>query len=364
MKNINKPNIMAGIEFLRFFSLICVLLWHYQHFAIQNYYLVNFISYNQPFYKFLSILYLNGRFGVYIFWSISGFIFFYKYFSLINKKNISFKNFFYLRFSRLYPLHFATLLLVLILQYFYFYLNNNFFVYQFNSLDYFLLQLFFASNWGILDGYSFNGPIWSVSIEILVYLVFFIISSFFKRGLVISTIIILTLLVLKLFKIHYIFFDCLIFFYAGGFSFIIYKLFINSRYFKLLNILAISFLIISIVFIVNLKLIYHPWFWTVFLVIYTPLVLYLLASIHLSERSLIYNLLRILGNITYSAYLLHFPIQLVIAIAYSFFSASIPIYDYSFFIFFLILVFILSHFSFVLFEEPMKKYLRNKFLVR
>lgn len=360
----NKPNILIGIEFLRFFSIVCVLLWHYQHFAIKNYYLVNFISSNQPFYNFLSIFYNNGRFGVYIFWSISGFILFYKYYSLINSKNISFKNYFYLRFSRLYPLHIATLLLVLILQHFYFYLNNNYFVYHFNSLDYFLLQIFFASNWGILDGYSFNGPIWSVSVEILVYLVFFIISSLFKRSFMINSIIILALLVLKLFKIHYILFDCLIFFYAGGSAFIIYKLFINSRYFKLLNILAILFLIISTVFIINLKLIYHPWFWTIFLVIYNPLVLYLLASIHLSDRSIIYNLFRALGNMSYSAYLLHFPIQLFIAIAYSFFDVPIPIYDYLFFIFFLTLVFVLSHLSFILFEDPIRKYLRNKFLFR
>ena len=227
-----------------------------------------------------------------------------------------------------------------------------------------MLQIFFASNWGILDGYSFNGPIWSVSVEILVYLVFFIISSFFKRSFIINSIIILALLVLKLFKINHIFFDCLIFFYAGGSAFIIYKLFINSRYFKLLNVLAIFFLIISTVFIINLKLIYHPWFWTIFLVIYNPLVLYLLASIHLSDRSIIYNLFRALGNMSYSAYLLHFPIQLFIAIAYSFFDVPIPIYDYLFFIFFLTLVFVLSHLSFILFEDPIRKYLRNKFLVR
>ena len=31
-----------------------------------------------------------------------------------------------------------------------------------------------ASEWGITQGESFDGPIWSVSVEVLVYLLFFL----------------------------------------------------------------------------------------------------------------------------------------------------------------------------------------------
>ena len=38
----------------------------------------------------------------------------------------------------------------------------------------FVLQFFFISSWGFEDGPSFNGPIWSVSIEIFIYGIFFL----------------------------------------------------------------------------------------------------------------------------------------------------------------------------------------------
>ena len=67
-----------------------------------------------------------------------------------------------------------TLLLVAILQPIYFDLNGCFFVYQENDLRHFLLQIFMASNWGFQNGHSFDGPSWSISIEVLVYVGFFL----------------------------------------------------------------------------------------------------------------------------------------------------------------------------------------------
>ena len=88
-------------------------------------------------------------------------------------KKISIRTFFINRFSRLYPLHFITLLIVLILQIIYQNLNENYFVYENNDIYHLFLQLLFISNWGFEKGYSFNGPIWSVSIELIVYFIFY-----------------------------------------------------------------------------------------------------------------------------------------------------------------------------------------------
>jgi len=53
-----------------------------------------------------------------------------------------------------------------------------------NDLTYFILHIFFASNWLSSEG-TFNGPIWSVSAEVLIYAVFWLTRDFTtKHGIV------------------------------------------------------------------------------------------------------------------------------------------------------------------------------------
>ena len=47
------------------------------------------------------------------------------------------------------------------------------YVYGNNDLPHFVLQLFLASDWAGRSDWSFNGPIWSISVEILVYALFY-----------------------------------------------------------------------------------------------------------------------------------------------------------------------------------------------
>jgi peptidoglycan/LPS O-acetylase OafA/YrhL len=77
-----------------------------------------------------------------------------------------------LRLSRLYPLHFATLILVAFLQFAYMYSHGQFFLYR-NTPEAFVTNLVFGSNWFPWQTTTFNGPIWSVSVEIVVYFGFF-----------------------------------------------------------------------------------------------------------------------------------------------------------------------------------------------
>ena len=59
-------NKLLGLEIMRFFSALSILIWHYQHFAPNN-----FIKEQQPLYPYLSIFYEHGSFGVYVFYCIS-----------------------------------------------------------------------------------------------------------------------------------------------------------------------------------------------------------------------------------------------------------------------------------------------------
>ena len=119
--------------------------------------------------------------------------------------------FFVFRFSRLYPLHLATLVAVAILQSLYFRMHGCFFVYQNNDIRHFLLQLLMASKWGFESGDSFNGPIWSISVEVLVYVVFFLMLRFVTRSPLLNVVVVVACL-----NLSGQIFSCLAFFYAGG----------------------------------------------------------------------------------------------------------------------------------------------------
>ena len=150
---------------LRGGAALVVLIWHYQHFY---YGFEDFDFTRQPLFRLLSIPYTRGYEAVPLFWMISGVVLTHRYLG----EHIPMRSFAIARIARLYPLHLATLFVVAVLQF----LANAQLGYQLiygnNDLKHFVLNLFFASSWGFENGYSFNAPIWSVSIEIPIYIAF------------------------------------------------------------------------------------------------------------------------------------------------------------------------------------------------
>lgn len=152
---------------------MAVVIFHYHHF-----YLASDLdrpnlpaSSEFPYAAILNPVFVHGSHAVELFWIISGFVFAHVYL----KRDSGFFEFALARFARLYPLHAATLLLVALLQLASIRLTGHWQIYGNNDARHFLLQLGFASNWSVFSrGLSFNGPIWSVSQEILIYLVFFL----------------------------------------------------------------------------------------------------------------------------------------------------------------------------------------------
>ena len=175
IKSIEVPKYYHLIDCFRTFAALAVVFHHYQHFYFfggsknSSSYLTSANISEQPFYQNLYYLYEVGASGVQFFWVISGFIFASVYFS----RKVTGKEFFISRFARLYPLHFLTLMVILCLQIISSLVYGFFQIYEFNDVTHFILNIFFMSSWGFESGASYNGPIWSVSVEILVYLVFF-----------------------------------------------------------------------------------------------------------------------------------------------------------------------------------------------
>jgi len=356
---VQQSNKLLGLEVVRFIAALSVLVWHYQHFFYIADKPTDFIREQQPLYSLFSLFYEYGFYGVQVFWCISGFIFFWKYREAIASKALTYKKFFLLRFSRLYPLHFFTLLLVLALQAIYFYQKDYFFVYQNNDVPHFIYQLFLASNWGFEKGYSFNGPIWSISVEVLVYCFFFLILQNISKSFFINIVILLLCLTAKYFKASSPVFDCLAFFYIGGLSAIIYKYIQTIKYKKQLFYLFVLTLLASPIFIYLTSIHQHKYFPIFFLMSYTPILLVVCAQ-HFNVSPVIQKTIEAVGNMTYSSYLIHFPLQLAITLYFLYTEQKIPYYSTEFFIGFMCITLVISYYIYRLFELPAQNYIRNK----
>jgi len=174
------PRHFTLIDGLRGVAALAVVIFHYHHF-----YLADFADrpnmpsfYAQPLGNWLWPVYIYGHHAVELFWVISGFVFAHVY---LNRAT-TLRDFSVARFARLYPLHLVTLLFVAALQIISLNWAGHWQVYGNNDLRHFILQLGFASNWSWYNqGLSFNGPIWSVSLEILAYALFFLALPLLKR---------------------------------------------------------------------------------------------------------------------------------------------------------------------------------------
>ena len=304
---------LVGIELLRFAAAFGVLIWHYQNFLIGALDHPEFIRSSQPFWAVLAPLYSYGNAGVQLFWCISGFIFTWKYLAPINAGSVSLGRFLWLRFSRLYPLHLVTLLLVAALNAAYFAGHGSYFLYQVNDLRHFLLNLGFASYWGFQSDYSFNGPIWSVSVEILVYVLFFGLCRLWRGtlwtdiGVVIAASIAYAML-RRFGGIKLEVFGATTFFYIGAATCRIYAMLGAHRQgrvaFVLAGVVALSCLLVALgaLKIAGASLALFP----------AAILLAQVAIRPRSERAV--AAIAAVGNLTYASYLLHFPLQLALVL--------------------------------------------------
>ena len=344
--------IIYSVEILRFLTALSIVIFHYKVFFLpyNPLSLINFddVKNELPFFYYLNLLYLKGSYGVLVFFAISGFVFAYVY---LQQKNITGKSFFIYRFARLYPLHILTLLLISILQFISWNKFDTFLIVQENNDFYhLLLNILFISGWGFEKGYSFNAPIWSVSLELIIYFLFFILLVKLKKNYLITTILTLIFLtLLSKFKIGNIqILDCGRLFFSGVLLYLIY-ININAKKF----FFFIFFIIFLYSFIGNFKIF-----------LFCPsLIAILLVFENLIIKFKLGNLFSTLGNTTYAIYLMHTPYQLFILLIFYTFNISTEIFiKLYFFIFYIVFLIFISWLTFLFFEKPINYFIRKKFL--
>ncbi len=346
---------LLGLEALRFIAAFAVLIWHYQHFSYVADKPVNFTTSAMPFYALLRPFFEAGEYAVWVFWCISGFIFFWKYREAISDRRTGGWTFFVFRLSRLYPLHFATLMAVALLQPIYFHQHGFFFVYQNNDIQHLLPQFFMASDWGPSRSSSFNGPIWSISLEVLVYAIFFLGLRFVSRSPLLNVVVILACM-----NINMQVSSCLAFFYAGGLAAIGRRAVAQSQFRIGLEtgLWGVAAVMPTSLWLLDPRPAIVSW---IFLLAYTPVLLFCLSA-PLAFSMPTPRFVQAAGNMTYSSYLIHFPIQLVIALGYSIARAPIPYHDDWFFAAYIGTTLLASYATYRWFEAPAQAMIRGHLL--
>jgi peptidoglycan/LPS O-acetylase OafA/YrhL len=155
-----------------------VVLWHWSHFFDEGVHPATGGVSIRPFSELFYWLYSYGWMGVEFFFALSGFIFFHYYYGLIQDRRIGVGEFFKRRFARLYPLHGLTLLIVILLQEIYRQRHGSNFVYPPGTTSDLLQAVTLSSHWWPNQEYFFNGPSWSISVECFLYALFFACARF------------------------------------------------------------------------------------------------------------------------------------------------------------------------------------------
>lgn len=383
-KPVNIIKRFYSLDVLRGFAALSVVFWHWQHFFYTGTKLGDFNVLNLPLSKYLMILYSNGWLAVDLFFLISGFIFYWLYSNRIADKKVTSYSFFILRFSRLYPLHLLTLLFVAACQILFFQLNGNYFVYPHNDITHFILNLFFASSWISDIGYSFNGPVWSVSLEIFLYLLFFILCKLFPVRLVVLATISAIGFYLET-KYHLLIGRAIGPYFLGGCLYMIYA-FLNrhARYHAFFTYSLVSLMVLAwtttylislynidlatlsirtIPYISNYDTLFHRVvlritdLWAILFLF--PLTILALAVAE-TYRGTLGARMAFIGDISYSTYLLHFPLQIIFYSIITWLNFGVSTYYSSFFmvIFFTALISI-SLLSYNYLEKPAQNYIRK-----
>lgn len=190
---------LHSLDALRTVAALAVVLAHWpQHFfAVPEF--GRPIS-DAPFYRWLAGGYANGPTAVTFFFCLSGFIFYWLYSDVVHQKKMGLGGFTVLRFSRLYPLHVVTLLALVPLVVIFHVMKGYDFIYGNDDAYHFGLNLAFIQYWGFEKGLSWNGPSWSISIEIALYLMFFLVCRFLAPNLLQTVLLMLASLALAHFS--------------------------------------------------------------------------------------------------------------------------------------------------------------------
>lgn len=376
------PQRFHSLDALRGLAALGVVVWHWQSFFFVGGQPPQADAAGYPLFGLLAMFYRRGYVAVDLFFCLSGFVFYWLYATPIAERTLSAGRFAWLRFSRLYPLHLATLLCVALGQAAMLRSQGTYFVFPDNDLRHFLLNLGFIQSWGLERAFSFNGPAWSVSIEVLLYAAFFALARYLPQ----RALLLLALSAIGLFLVKPAYVPLgrgICSFFLGGCMLLAYRQALASPHLVTITRVVLWLMgsawaitvVVSLTWpypnlldvgdgpvaqrleaVVAWLLLKIGWFWP-YLVVFPLTVLGL--ALWETRRGTLGRRLAWLGDISYASYLWHFPLQLgTVLLLGRIGDASLYASTWFFLAFFAVLI-LVSLASHRLFELPLQRAMRT-----
>lgn len=368
-------NRIMQLDALRGIAAIAVaFFWHYVHFFTYGNSSERLTAENRflvlPFYRIFHWFYDYGDICVDFFFVLSGFIFMIVYGRKISKKEISFYDFFIKRFSRIYPLHFLTLMIV-VLELWYMANVKTSFIYTHNDFFHFILNVLMLQAGWFDMWQTFNGPSWSIAIEFAGYMMFFLILRLNETWRFKSNLIFGLLIYFGAYQIYgggnyFIYNDMMsrIFlgFFIGCLASQVYGIILESNKFSIIfQVFAIFVMLVTVSG--SIRFGFQEFFGAykvIMPMVIFPLIIIFCAINRVAKNILSLKLFEILGACSFSIYLCHYPIQIILRFVFERFNLSPELYfTWMFYVFCVLVISCTCHY---LYEIPMQRIIREKYL--
>ena len=357
---------LHGLDAVRGFAALSVVIFHWQFWGRSapsaGPSLIE--SLGNTFFNFF---YQCGVSAVGLFFVLSGFVFYWLFRDAIETKRLDGRAFVVDRFSRLYPLFFATLLWTWAGHNLYAWMNQGpSWNPGANNFNGFLQQLLVVPLWFTSRVVGFNLPSWTLPLEALMYTIFFLTARLRVLHLVGTSVLLLLAGAANLLApdISY----AMTSFFMGGLCYLAWEQIPGVKLERPLRILLAVSWPLALVFgagVINLattRLAFLDHYYAIY-ILYPATVLYLAV---LERRTgPVAPRWSWFGDATYSMYLLHYPLMLTTAIVFraagwNFELLRSPL-ALTVFVFIVVL---LSVFCYRLFERPTQNWIRRRFLSR
>ncbi len=360
------PERLFGLDAMRGFAALSVVVFHWQFWGVD----VNRTAPAGGFplpraigEAFLAFFYQCGMSAVGLFFTLSGFVFYWLYRNAIEARRVGGRWFFVDRFSRLYPLYFVTLLWAWGGHNLYAWMNQGpNWSSGVNDFTGFLRQVFVFPLWTPHRVIGFNLPAWSLAVEALLYTLFYFLARRATARLVTTLAMLLVAVVAGRYSsdISY----GMTSFFMGGLCYVVFELVEGAWLERTLRVIVGLSWLLAIVFgcgLVRLALTplaFLDHFYAMY-VLFPATVLYL--ALLETRRGPVGRGLTWLGDSTYAIYLIHFPLMLTTAIAWHSVGGDFQRLRSPFVLAtFIVVVVLLALASHRFFERPVQAWIRRR----